>query len=441
VRSPAVGWRGLSATAVTVALVAAVGWSAHAFLDSADPPSRSALPGDTGHRPPPPAPICAAEEDCLRIAPGQWVGVRPGREDAGFVLVDAGGPGQANLDTATIEDSLPAVLRGRTVVKLYEPWLDRPADGRCREGLAATSWSPTVPLGAACADSLAEVAQADLEPLVRSVSVLLGRELDAVVAYSFGATRTRQIWPMLDPDEGVLLVVQPNASAALGIEEVLGARSRAAWAILTELRQDLCSERNSCPTAEQLRTVLRSEAVDPRWQLSGPDLSLLVVAAVADLERYRPYLAKIVSGKPFSHDDLNRTEPAALALTHSTGPFHAPSSNAGYRMGMCQAYGEPSVLVPAQATTDPLERVLRAQVGRCPEPITGRYPEPTATPPARSCVLTAADDPAVPKELLDAVADFGENHRLEYDSGRGQVWPAKVTAGLQITAAGCSAAP
>lgn len=437
-RNAAIGWRGITAAVAMTGLVVGVGWSGRSFLDSAGQSSRPAPPPQAEAGPPPAPPVCGPGEECLEVASNQWVGVKRGTGTKGFVVLDAGGPGQANHDTTAIEASLPEALRGRTIVKLYEPWLDDHSLGSCHEELAAVSWSATGRIGDTCAESVGTLAQAEPRSVVEAVAVLLGEEPAGLVTFSFGSTRTRRLWSLLG-DDGILLSVQPDPSPATGIDDVVAARAQAAWSVLREVHAQVCDRGADCPGLAELRATLLDDEVDRQRQLSGPELSLFVVGAAADLDTYRPYLVKLVSGESFSQDDLDRTELAALDATHSSGPFHAPASNAGYRAGMCQAYGEPATLIPAQASGDPLERALRAQVGACPSDLT-RYTAEPAHAPARACVLTTDTDPVLPPGLQDTAQAFTTAQRVSYDADT-HTWPADVTARLAITTDGCSLQP
>jgi len=300
----------------------------------------------------PPSGICqvSANQDCFRIDTGQWVSAHRGSDAQGFILLDIGGPGYAPVDTDVVENSLPAALKKYSIVKIFEPWVGQELFPKCQTYFAELSWSvPGAKDPGGCIDFVSDFAQPPLDGPVKEISRRLDAKLAGIATFSFGSTRTREIWPLLRPN-GTLLVVQPAPTPALSIERILTLRAEATWKALDGLRSRGCPQPSSCATIDQVRARLAARTMDKQWSRTGTEMSLFVIGSVADTERYRDVLMKLFTGVAYSSTELADLHRVAMSVSHSLGPEAALTSNAGYRAAMCQAYGAPGRIV----TKDPL---------------------------------------------------------------------------------------
>ena len=385
----------------------------------------------------PPAGLCqvSADQECFRIGTGQWVSVAHREGSKGYVLLDLGGPGYAAVDTGAVQKSLPAALKKYSVVKVYEPWVGQELFPQCKTYFAELSWSaPGVKDPGGCIDFVSDFAQPELSGVVSELSRRLSQNLAGIVTFSFGSTRTREIWPLLGKT-GTLLVVQPAPTPALSIDRILALRAEAAWNALTDLGKHGCSTADSCATIDQVRARLTARTVDKQWSKTGTEMSLFVIGAIADTQRYKDVLMKLFTAEAYSPTEKSDIRRVAMSVSHSLGPDTALTSNAGYRAAMCQAYGAPGRTL----TSDPLELAFRAQVGPCGES-TSTYTAHPAKPSARSCLVTTSTDPVLPPSLLDTSADFGKHNSVAYSSTV-HGWPSADIARLSFTdqasGAGC----
>jgi hypothetical protein len=166
----------------------------------------------------------------------------------------------------------------------------------CQTYFAQPSWSaPDTQDPGGCVDFVSDLAQPPMKPNITEISRRLGQDLAGIVTFSYGSTRTRDIWPLLG-SKGILLVVQPAPTPALNIERILALRAEAAWQALSDLRTTACST-TSCTTLDELRARLSSPATDQKWSKTGTEMSLFVIGAIADTERYQGPLLTLFTGE------------------------------------------------------------------------------------------------------------------------------------------------
>ncbi len=167
-------------------------------------------------------PVVAGDE-CFKIGTGQWVTVTKASGSSDFILLDSGGPGSAAADTSGIEGSLPSWMKAYSVVKIHEPWVGRSLFPQCNAYFAELSWShsPTKD-SPSCDEFVSDWYQPPLADAVSEVADRLGGNLAGIVTFSFGSTRTREIWPLLGTS-GFLLVVQPAPDSRIRMPALLRA--------------------------------------------------------------------------------------------------------------------------------------------------------------------------------------------------------------------------
>jgi hypothetical protein len=334
------------------------------------------------------------------------------------------------VDSASAENSLPAPFKKNAIVKVYEPWVGQDIFPKCKTYFAQLSWSkPGTNDPGGCVDFVSDLVQPPMDIVVKSISDRLDRDLAGIATFSFGATRTREIWPLLKSG-GNLLVVQPAPTPNMGVDPMIEMRAEAAWSVLARVRNQACTGEVRCDTIDQVRTRLGSPEVDARWSTSGTEMSLFTVGAVANVEKYRPFFTKLFSGA-YSSKERSDIRRVAMSVTHTLDPDTALASNVGYRAAMCQAYGPPN---RRTLTTDPLELALRAQLGPCGEHSNG-YASSPKRPPTTACLLTTKNDPAIPPTLLNTNSAFKKNQSLSYDSDIHE-WPSDEVSRITFTSTG-----
>lgn len=385
-------------------------------------------------------------DECFSASNGVPVALSTRTPSAGLVLVDLAGPASsavdlpgssgAGVDLADVRASLPAWLNGYTLAVVLASSADWTLTPACQPYFAALSWQrPAEDPAGVCADLVSYYAQPDLSFTLAEVQRHTRQALAGIVAFSFGATRTRPLWSRLDPASGFLLVITPAPATGSPMDAVVAEQAgRAREALAAQLAM-LCRTWSGCLSVDDLLARAAATGNDPAWGVSGAEISLFLLAAAADPGPNAGLLGALARDRPLTDADRAALRRVTLATARSTAVDRAQSSNVDERAQLCQAYGPFGAAAPA----DPLARALVAQLGPCTKGATGWSPAPVTGIPARSCLLlNTADSVVGPSGAKELTALFGTARVRRY-AVPAHAWTAQTTQLVQ--AVGSAAAP